>query len=104
MLRTMPFMQGLDRATVWYCRYGDRAAKPTDIWTNNLQNLFNRDGWRPRPLCWNGNRNCHHERAPRGSSTGTQGKRNAHERGRIPPELCLEVLLAAVTLHAKAAP
>ena len=26
VLRKMPFMQGLPRTTVWYCRYGDKAA------------------------------------------------------------------------------
>lgn len=31
MLRKMPFMKYLNRQTVWYCKYGDTRAKPTDI-------------------------------------------------------------------------
>jgi site-specific DNA-cytosine methylase len=86
MLRKMDFMQDLPRTTIWYCQYGDRRAKPTDIWTNNL------DNWKPREQCFNGNPNCHHERAPRGSKTGTQGLKNNYERSKIPYELCLEIL------------
>ena len=37
MMRKMPFMKGLQRVTVWYCAYGDSRAKPTDIWSNNIQ-------------------------------------------------------------------
>lgn len=70
MLRKMPFMQAYDRHTVWYCQYGDDRAKPTDIWTNSKQ-------WAPRPQCFNGNPDCNHERAPRGSKAGTQGRRDA---------------------------
>lgn len=70
------------------CKYGDVRAKPTDIWTNSSV-------WEPRPVCRNGNPDCHHQRAPRGSKTGTQGKKNAYERSRIPQELCDEVLEAA---------
>ena len=94
-LRKMPFMQKLERATVWYCQYGDTSAKPTDIWSNNIQSLWNPKGWKPKPMCKNGNPNCHHERAPRGSKTGTQGKKNNHERSKIPKELCIEVIKAA---------
>lgn len=43
---------------------GDDRAKPTDIWTNSLT-------WKPKPSCHNGNKNCHHAPAPRGSRTGT---------------------------------
>ena len=68
MLRKMPFMQQFNRHTVWYCTYGDERAKPTDIWTNSTT-------WVPRPICHNGNKNCHHAPAPRGSKTGTQGRK-----------------------------
>lgn len=91
-LRKMHFMRSMDRATVWYCKYGDDRAKPTDIWTNNLRSVFNPDGWQPRPQCFNGNPHCHHELAPRGSRTGTQGRKNNYERSKIPRELCLEIL------------
>ena len=75
-MRKMDVMKGIPRATVWYCTYGDKAAKPTDIFSSNIWNpLFNPEGWKPRPECWNGNTNCHHEAAPRGSKTGTQGKK-----------------------------
>jgi len=85
MLRKMPFMQDFKRHTVWYCTYGDDRAKPTDIWTNS-------GTWVPRPQCKNGNKNCHHEPAPRGSKTGTQGKKDSYHRSKIPRELCIEIL------------
>lgn len=87
MLRKMPFMQEFKRHTVWYCQYGDDRAKPTDIWTNNNE-------WSPRPICHNGNKNCHHQPAPRGSKTGTQGRKGSYQRSMIPNELCVEVLTA----------
>ena len=93
-LRKLDFMQPLPRTTVWYCTYGDKRAKPTDIWANNLRSVFNPDGWQPRPECFNGNKNCHHESAPRGSRTGTQGLKGNYERSKIPNELCLEILKA----------
>ncbi len=83
MLRKMSFMQGLKRKTVTYCQYGDERMKPTDIWTNNNE-------WIPRPMCKNGD-SCHIS-APRGSKTGTQGRKNAYERSKVPDELCLEIL------------
>lgn len=94
MLRKMPFMQEFIedtdgvRQTVWYCKYKDERAKPTDIFTNSKT-------WIPRPQCKNGNPNCHHQRAPRGSKTGTQGRKGSYERSIIPRELCLEVLSSA---------
>lgn len=103
-LRKMPFMSGFPRTTIWYCRYGDNAAKPTDIWSNNIWNpMFNKRGWKGKPECWNNNKKCHHDRQPRGYSAkvkanaigkGTQGKKNAYERSKIPYELCLEILQA----------
>ena len=92
LLRKQKFMMGLPRTTVWYCRYGDTRAKPTDIWTNNLYSLLNPDGWQPRSECFNGNTNCHHESAPRGSQTGTQGLKGNYNRSKIPKELCTEIL------------
>ena len=82
-------MQNLPiRHTVWYCQYGDDRAKPTDIWTNNKL-------WVPKKECHNyrnGVKHCHHESAPRGSKTGTQGKKGSYERSKIPEKLCAEVL------------
>ena len=93
MLRKMPFMQGLPRTTVWYCQYGDNRAKPTDIFSNNLYSLFNPDGWQPKPVCHNGNINCHHDASPRGSTTGgVQGQSGNKTRSVIPAELCREIM------------
>jgi len=71
------------RVTITYCQYGDIRMKPTDIWTNNMT-------WIPKPVCKNGD-TCHTS-APRGSRTGTQGLKNATERGKIPEELFVEIL------------
>jgi len=91
-LRKLKIVEGLPRTTVWYCKYGDTRAKPTDIWTNNLYSLLNPNGWYPRPECFNGNKNCQHEAAPRGSRTGTQGLKGNYNRSKIPNELCIEIL------------
>jgi hypothetical protein len=80
-MRKMRWMQELPRYTVWYCQYMDNRAKPTDLWTNHPDPKF-------KPVCRNGNPNCHHERAKRGSKTGTQGRKNSMERSLIPKELC----------------
>ena len=93
-LRKMDFMLGIPKTTIWYCKYGDTRAKPTDIWSNHIYSLFNEIGWNPRTMCFNGNTNCHHEPAPRGSRTGTQGMKNNYERSKIPYELCKEILLS----------
>jgi len=100
VLRKMPFMRGLPRVTVWYCRYGDTSAKPTDFWSNNIYSLFNQNGWRPRPECYNGNLNCHHDSSPRGSRTGTQGKKGNYERSIYPVELCEELIEASERKYA----
>lgn len=68
--------------TISYCQYGDNRMKPTDIWTNF-------SGWQPKSICKNGS-DCHIS-SPRGSRTGTQGLKNAKERGIIPPNLFKEI-------------
>ena len=74
------------RKTAWYCQYGDSRAKPTDIWTNL--------DWTPK-TCKNFRKGmvktCHHESAPRGSKTGTQGLKGNKERSVIPPALFHEI-------------
>ncbi len=70
------------RKTTWYCQYGDSRAKPTDIWTNL--------DWTPK-TCHNGNKECHHKPAPRGSKTGTQGLKGAEDRSIVPSELINEI-------------
>jgi site-specific DNA-cytosine methylase len=92
MLRKMPFMRGIDRTTITYCSYGDTRMKPTDIWSNNIADIFNKKGWQPRPKCYNGNIKCQHESAPRGSKTGTQGRKNNYERSKIPEQLFIDIL------------
>ena len=85
-LRKLSVIQSVPiRNTVCYCKYGDNRMKPTDIWTNDMC-------WITRQMCHNGNRNCHHEIAPRGSRSGTQGMKNAYEKSKVPRELCLEIL------------
>jgi hypothetical protein len=98
-LRKLPVVADLERTTVWYCTYGDFRAKPTDIWTNHLYSMFNVDGWKPRKECFNGNKNCHHQPAPRGSRTGTQGLKGNYNRSKIPNELCKEVLESVNLIH-----
>lgn len=78
-LRKMNFMQNIPRYTITYCQYGDNRMKPTDIWTNYPNPNF-------KPMCKNGD-NCH-EKAPRGSKTGTQGLKNSKERSKIPEKFC----------------
>ena len=76
-------MNNLMRKTVTYCQYGEKYQKPTDIWTNA-------SNWIPKKMCSPGD-SCH-ESAPRGTRSGTQGLKNSEERGRIPQELCDEIV------------
>lgn len=82
-MRKMTWMQDLPRYTVTYCQYGDTRMKPTDIWTNHPNPQF-------KPMCKNGDP-CH-EKAPRGSKTGTQGLKGSKERSVIPSELCRHIV------------
>ena len=97
VLRKLDIMQGLPRHTIWYCQYSDPSgddhrAKPTDIWTND-------ESWTPRPVCKNGNTDCHHQPAPRGAKSGTQGMKNAIARSTIPPALFYEILQNKEVIH-----
>jgi len=78
MLRKQNLLDEYNRQTVTYCQYGDTRMKPTDIWTNAYW-------WMPRPACKNG-ASCH-VAAPRGSRSGTQGMKDAKQRGVIPSAL-----------------
>ena len=93
-LRKLDVIRGIPKTTICYCQYGENRMKPTDIWSNNLNDLFYTEGWTPRPMCFNGNTNCHHQPAPRGSQTGTQGLKGNYERSKVPYELCKEILLS----------
>jgi len=82
-LRKIPIMDTFEkRLSVTYCSYGNKTMKPTDIWTNSHT-------WTPREMCKAGNRECHHEPAPRGSSKGTYRKIYGQA---VPEELCLEII------------
>ena len=105
MLRKMPFMIGIPRATVWYCKYGDFRAKPTDIWTNNLYSMFNPVGWVPRPGCWNNNPFCHHEKSPREEDNkGTCRLPDSYERSIIPESLCTELINSVIRFNQVGSP
>lgn len=82
-MRKMPFMRGYPRYTTCYCQYGDERQKPTDIWTNHPNPRF-------LPPCKPG-APCHIA-APRGSKTGTQGRKGAVERSLIPEKLCEHIV------------
>lgn len=77
-LCNMTFMQGIPKYLVTYCQYGDTRMKPTHIFTNYPNPQFKH--------CKNGD-SCH-EKAPRGSRTGTQGIKGSVDRSRIPNKLC----------------
>lgn len=93
-LRKLDVVKGLPMVSVAYCQYGDFRKKPTDIWSNHIFNEDNLLGWIPRPMCKNGSP-CH-VAAPRGSKTGTQGMVNAYEKGKIPEQLCKEILNSCI--------
>ena len=87
LMRKSPLMKDMPiRNTITYCQYQTqenlRTMKPTDIWTNL-------PSWKPRPMCKNGDP-CH-VRAPRGSYSGTQGKR-WKDSIIVPRELCEEIM------------
>ena len=94
LMRKLPQLVGINRATVWYCQYGESRAKPTDIWGKWPESFV------PRPECSNSNhlpgKYCHHDRQPRGYQAkkdlkvldkGTQGLRGNALRSLIPKQL-----------------
>jgi len=100
-LRKLQVINNYERTTVTYCSYGDIAMKPTDIWSNNIKNLLNPNGWTSKPICKSYkydkdgnviNQHCHHEMARRGSVSGTQGKKGNYNRSKIPVLLCKEII------------
>lgn len=84
-MRRMPQVQSFDRRTVTYCQYGETRMKPTDLWGGFPRRLVLREP------CVNG-APCH-VRAPRGSTSGTQGMDSATS-AKIPLELSLEICKA----------
>lgn len=80
--------------TTWYCQWGERRAKPTDLWTN-LADL-------PLPACHNGapdhdaQSRYYWKRKALGQTGGTQGLPDAATRALIPTRLSETVLGLAV--------
>lgn len=70
--------------TVWYCRYGDERAKPTDLWLFGAARSFYFE-----PECHNGSPD--HAAAPRGSKTGTQGSGDYWNKSLVPHGLSLSM-------------
>ena len=90
-LRKLPVVDSFPyQKTITYCSYGDMRMKPTDIWSNT--------DFTTRPMCFNGNKDCHHAPAPRGSKTGTQGLKGDYLRSQIPAAL-FEDLFADVIVE-----
>jgi hypothetical protein len=89
-LRVLPVMAGVGRRTVTYCQYGEKRMKPTDLFSDHWP-----EGLVLAEPCRNGDP-CH-VRAPRGSTTGTQGSfgGNYWEKSRIPYPLAKVVTDAA---------
>lgn len=83
LMRKMKIIDNKFLKTTWYCKWGDLRAKPTDIWCN-----FEFEAKK----CKNGNKECHHQPAPRGARTGTQGLKNNYERSKVPPKLINHIL------------
>lgn len=86
LLRKLDLIPNGPPEEIWYCRYGERRAKPTDLWGVFPPSMT------LEPICHNGNSD--HIRAPRGSDTGTQGMPR-DEAALIPYALSLAVCLAA---------
>lgn len=78
-------------ATITYCQYGEYRMKPTDLWYNGSIPL--KKPCKPKSPC--------HEKAPRGSRTGTQGIKTYEKRSLIPYQLSLTICLEAERRQSK---
>ena len=95
-LRSLPLLQGITRTNVWYCRFGEERAKPTDLW-HRLPRELHLQLADPKYVCQNGNPD--HIAAPRGSTTGTQGGFTREESYRIPQQLSRMVMEGLVSAN-----
>jgi len=111
-LKKMDFMQGFPIQTVWYCKYWYKIktidkktwkeiisipAKPTNIWTNSKTFIWKKCKNHTYDKEWNRtSTHCNHDSSRRWSRTWTQWLKNAHERSKIPKELCLEILKSLI--------
>jgi hypothetical protein len=84
MMRTLDEMKPFNRYEVWYCQYGDDVAKPTDLFGKLPPSFY------PR-TCSNGNNDCNHQKAPRGTPSGIQGRDSSESRAVYPLGLCKEI-------------
>lgn len=104
-LRKLPVVAGIPRRTVTYCRYLRPMRKPTDLWGVAPPSMFFEppcdayngpevevDGVRWRTSASTGEP-CH-ESAPRGSTTGTQGRVRLDSTA-VPYALAWDVIVAA---------
>ena len=80
--RMVWFMTEFPRYDVSYCKYGLDRMKPTTIWSNKKGFVAKK--------CKNGNPDCHHIKAPRGSRKGTEGIPK-FERYKVPDLLIKEL-------------
>jgi hypothetical protein len=84
--------------TTWYCQWGERRAKPTDLWTNAL--LYAPGAW---PSCHNGGTDhdaqsrYYWKRKALGQTGGTQGLPDPATRALIPAQLALSFVVYAET-------
>lgn len=84
MMRKQKILQEMNRYEICYCRYGDDVMKPTDLFGMLPPTFY------PR-MCFNGNKDCHHQKCGRGSSSGIQGRSNSFKRAMYPSGLVDEV-------------
>ena len=83
-----------NHSVIWYCKYGDSRAKPTDLWGSWPSTFTPRKPCKNHRFDKNGVRisnHCNHTSARRGAKTGTQGLKGAARRSFIPLELSNDV-------------
>ena len=91
MRKMAPFKKHI-RQTVWYCRYGAKTAKPTDIWSNFRLIVKTCKSYKYDKNGQIIDRHCHHEGARRGGNNGIQGLNGNYERSKVPPDLINSIL------------
>ena len=85
-MRRMPEISGLERRTITYCQYGEKAQKPTDLWGGFPPGLI------LRPPCKAGSP-CHTSAAGAAKGAVVTASDAAH-RAVVPYALSLDVCLA----------
>jgi len=84
MMRKQEEVEDMNRYEICYCRYGDDAMKPTDLFGMLPPTFY------PR-MCFNGNNDCHHGKAPRASPSQIQRRANSFSRAVYPAGLVEEI-------------